>query len=104
MSMFAKIIRASLTKCGYTIQKTRSLKQAGAFTLHEFIKPDGSFDYERYRNVQTEGNRRHLKSVWVNEGNIRFLSEYIRALLGVPSFGICHGSRQGKEQEWFSKY
>jgi len=40
----------------------------------------------------------------VIEENIAFLSEYIKNLKILPKFGICHGTRRGKEQEWFRKY
>ncbi len=50
------------------------------------------------------GNRRKLDLVWAKEENIQFLSTYIKTLINVPTFGICHGTRRGKEQEWFAKY
>jgi hypothetical protein len=68
-------------------------------TLHKYVKADGSFDYERYRAVQIEGNHLKLANVWVVEENISFLSDYLRTRK--PRFGICHGTRRGKEQEWF---
>jgi hypothetical protein len=54
--------------------------------------------------VQQEGNRKKLDYVWVIEENIEFVSSYIKSLLPHPRFGICHGTRRGKEQEWFRKY
>jgi methyltransferase family protein len=73
-----------------------------AFTLYKYRKPDGSFDYERYRQIQIEGNHRKLGNVWVTEENIAYLADYLRPRN--PRFGICHGTRRGKEQEWFRKY
>jgi len=70
--------------------------------LYKYLNKDGSFDYERYRRVQIEGNHRKLENVWVAEENIAFLAEYLRPKN--PRFGICHGTRRGKEQEWFRKY
>jgi len=72
------------------------------FILHKYLSADGSFDYERYRKVQTEGNHQKLGNVWVVEDNIAFLANYLRRLS--PKFGICHGTRRGKEQEWFRTY
>lgn len=77
---------------------------AGSFTLHKYLKKDGSFDYEMYRRIQTEGNRQKLNRVWAIEENIAFLSDYIKSLVGTPQFGICHGTRRGLEQQWFRKY
>jgi hypothetical protein len=73
-----------------------------AYTLHKYVKSDGTFDYERYRQVQIEGNRGKIGNVWVVEENIAYLADYLRP--HNPRFGICHGTRRGKEQEWFRKY
>jgi hypothetical protein len=72
--------------------------------LYTYYRKDGSFDYERYKRVQTEGNKRKLGQVWVQEENIQFLSDYIRRVVGPVKFGICHGTRRGKEQEWFREH
>ncbi len=61
-------------------------------------------DYEEYRKVQIEGNLKKLHKVWVDEGDMKFLAEYIKRNISDPVFGICHGTRQGKEQEWLRKY
>lgn len=76
----------------------------GGFALHEYLKDDGSFDYEHYRRTQTEGNKIKLDYVWAREENIAFVSDYISKTVGRVSFGLCHGTRRGKEQEWFRKY
>jgi SAM-dependent methyltransferase len=66
---------------------------------------DGSFDYNQYKNIQEQGNLEHLDSVWAIEDNIKFLSHYLTSnYCGKINFGICHGTRNGKEQEWFRKY
>jgi len=74
------------------------------YVLHAYVKADGSFDYERYCAIQEEGNKRKLGNVWVREENIEFLASYIRRELRSLSFGLCHGTRRGKEQEWFKKF
>jgi hypothetical protein len=74
------------------------------FELYRYRKPDGSFDYEQYRNAQVQGNRRKIRNVWVQEENISFLSDYISKTVPRVEFGLCHGTRRGKEQEWFRKY
>src|SRR5882672_5723027 len=71
------------------------------FFLHQYLTEGGDFDYQRYRQVQIEGNRRKLDRVFVQQENIVFLAEYIRQRLGEPKFGICHGTRRGLEQKWF---
>jgi hypothetical protein len=79
-------------------------KLSTGFVLHEYLKEDGSFDYQKYKQAQIEGNKIKLDYVWVREENISFLSDYLRKTIGLPEFGICHGTRRGKEQEWFRKY
>lgn len=64
---------------------------------------DGTFDYDRYRRIQTEGNKRKLGSQWVHEHTIKFLSDYILTKI-TPKSGICHGTRRGLEQAAFRKY
>jgi len=59
--------------------------------------------YNEYKKVQIEGNIKKIDRVWSKEQNILFLSNYILEHFGKPSFGICHGSRRGLEQKWFSQ-
>lgn len=35
------------------------------------------------------------------QANIAFVADHVRTTVGTPQFGICHGMRRGKEQEWF---
>lgn len=72
--------------------------------LHLYIRSDGSFDYNTYKRIQEEGNKRKIKNVWVIEGNIDFLSTYIRNSIKTVNYGICHGTRRGVEQKWFREY
>lgn len=71
---------------------------------YSYVKSDGSFDYEKYRAIQQKGNKIKLDYVAVIEDNIRFLSDYLEQSLSGIGFGLCHGTRRGKEQEWFRKY
>ena len=76
-------------------------RRGSGFALHQYLKADGTFDYERYKRVQTAGNRRKIETVWAGEENIAFLAEFIRGAVGDVRFGICHGTRRGEEQKWF---
>jgi hypothetical protein len=94
-----------LRELGFSVTRIhRNADQAPGYTLYRYVRPDGSFDYERYRAVQQAGNKAKLKNIWVIEQNIAFLADYIRRRVPHTRFGICHGTRRGKEQEWFSKY
>ena len=99
--MIKRIVNIALGKVGYRISK---LKSSEHFILREFLNQEGKFDYEKYRSTQEAGNKAKLDKVWVLEDNIAYLSNYIKGKGIDPKFGICHGTRRGKEQEWFRKY
>jgi hypothetical protein len=84
-------------------QRRTKLIETANFTLHSYVQPDGSFDYERYKQLQTAANKQNIEKVWAEEENIDFLSAYILHTIGQPTFGICHGTRRGVEQRWFKK-
>jgi len=58
---------------------------------------------EEYKKVQEDGNIKKLHCVFVNEKVINEISNYIRWNIPNASFGICHGTRRGVEQELFIK-
>jgi SAM-dependent methyltransferase len=61
-------------------------------------------DYETYRKVQVAENIAKLKMQFVKESHIELLSEYINSRPSDCTFGLCHGTRRGLEQEWFLKH
>jgi hypothetical protein len=90
-------------------------------------------NYDEYKRIQIEGNKKKLSFCWANRDDIRMLAEYISPKLPKEEkctapyvcakakglkcgtirfcawqrrggFGLCHGTRQGKEQEWFRKF
>ena len=100
-----KIAERFLNQLGYEVNRiVTNRHDSQGFRLYRYLKDDGSFDYESYKRIQMEGNERKINNIWVREENIAFLSDYIKNLIGTPRFGICHGTRMGKEQEWFRKY
>lgn len=103
--MLKRPLKYLLKQLGYEIRKAnRNVQQTGLYQLYRYRRPDGSFDYEAYREVQTRGNKRKLDSVWVREENIEFLAGYLKQHLENIGFGLCHGTRNGKEQVWFRKH
>lgn len=103
--MFKKMIKALFNNLGYEIRKIRpGVDTKNGFEIYRYYKPDGTFNYEKYKQIQIAGNRRKIDTVWVLEENILFLSDYIKKTIGKVKFGICHGTRRGNEQEWFRKY
>lgn len=85
---------------GYEIQKTKIDKPV---QLHQYGS-NTSFDYDSYKEIQIEGNKRKLNSVWASEENIKFISNYLQLQIENIQFGLCHGTRRGLEQKWFKAY
>jgi hypothetical protein len=97
--------RRVLARSGYDIRRIDSaVQQKQYYNIYQYTKADGSFDYEKYRQVQIEGNKQKATKVWALEENIVFLSRYIEGVVGSPKFGLCHGTRRGLEQAWFKKH
>ncbi len=61
-------------------------------------------DYAEYKEAQIRSNLKKLDAVWVKETTIEFISNHILKKRLIIESGICHGTRGGKEQEWFRKY
>ena len=104
--MMKNMMKKVLSLLGYELRRTRSRLIAlnDGYEIYQHIQSDGQFDYDQYMRVQTEGNKRKIHEVWVSEDHIAFLSNYIQSVIKQPEFGICHGTRNGAEQEWFRKY
>lgn len=61
-------------------------------------------NYEEYVYYQKKGNKDKSDGQWAKKDEIRFLSDYLQRILGNVETGICHGTRQGNEQKWFSEF
>lgn len=59
--------------------------------------------YEEYKAAQVEANKRKIDKIWAVEEIIFELAAYIRGRIPNAKFGLCHGTRNGKEQLWFRK-
>jgi hypothetical protein len=98
-------IKNVIRNLGYELRRIQHHSNGSAgFKLFEYRKSDGSFDYEKYRKTQQDGNLKKIELTWVIEGNIKFLSDYLTEFNDPTSFGICHGTRRGNEQKWFRQY
>ncbi len=105
MKIILSGIKKTVGKLGYEIHRTESaLWKTPLYSLYTYLRADGSFDYERYKQKQIEGNNHKADKVWVIEENIAFLSRYIDRFEGPTRRGLCHGTRKGMEQVWFKKY
>lgn len=102
--MIKKLIKRVALDHGYLITKvTKNYDREKGFTLFTYQREDGTFDYEKYKAIQTKGNKDKLHNVWVQEENIKFLANYVKQKIPNPTFGLCHGTRRGNEQKWFSE-
>lgn len=101
--MMKKVLNPLFRLFGYELIDT-GVESGGGFKLFAYQGKDGSFDYEKYKEAQVKGNYKKIDNVWVREENVEFLAEYLQRTVGEINFGICHGTRRGKEQEWFRKY
>ena len=59
-------------------------------------------NYEDYLKAQVSANIIKQNIVWVSEKDIAMLCDYLRPMQ--PKQGLCHGTRNGVEQAYFSKY
>ena len=65
-------------------------------------------NYKKYVTDQTSLNRKKLHLNGPSEDMIKQLSHFVNLEWGLlnhkPKFGLCHGTRRGHEQKYFSKY
>lgn len=54
-------------------------------------------NYDEYVDAQTDANTRKIKYVWVQKDTINLIKKYIPTASKI----LCHGTRNGKEQEYF---
>ncbi|GAB4364350.1 MAG: hypothetical protein Kow00128_05910 [Deltaproteobacteria bacterium] len=100
-----RLMKRLFARMGYDLYRVSpGYDRSRGYVLYRFVHPDGSFNRDLYVRIQSEGNRSKLDSIWVIEENIAFLAEYLKRTIGKTDRGICHGTRRGKEQEWFRKY
>ncbi|WP_294606327.1 class I SAM-dependent methyltransferase [Roseovarius sp.] len=60
-------------------------------------------DYETYKEIQQEGNRRKIDWQFVPQSHIALCAKFVEDTVGPVRFGLCHGTRSGAEQSWFSE-
>jgi hypothetical protein len=99
------LINSVARRFGYEITRADRV-----YTIHNgwqqirFVRPDGSFDYDKYRELQTLQNKRDLDHEWDKEENIAFLAGYLLKRGIVPHRGLCHGTKRGEEQLSFRRH
>jgi SAM-dependent methyltransferase len=87
----------------------RAVREAEALSGASSIVEDGFVlyqypDYDTYKAVQTAGNKAKLRRQFVKESHVVQLAAYLDDVFPSIDFGLCHGTRSGAEQAWFSRH
>ncbi|MBX3569093.1 MAG: hypothetical protein KF914_13610 [Rhizobiaceae bacterium] len=101
MSKLSKLLRTYMLRRGYTVTRAQSASGTEDYFLYGYADGSGSFDYERYKAVQTEGNKRKIDNVWTDRETIAFICDFLKGRGQPLRRGLCHGSRNGTEVRWF---
>lgn len=100
MNILEKLGRRFLMKRGYSVSRSPAV-DTGDYALASYTAADGSFDYAKYVSVQTAGNRAKINNVWADKATIGLICDYLTSSGVSPKQGLCHGSRNGAEVNWF---
>lgn len=60
-------------------------------------------NYDEYVKAQIKKNVAKIKTVYVKRIELEAVSKHIKQHLPNVMFGVCHGSRNGKEIKWFKE-
>lgn len=90
LGVFKRIVKEAQEMAG--AQRT----EGEGYALHSYP------DYETYKAVQTAGNKAKIRRQFVKESHIKRLCDFLAGHLGTVNFGLCHGTRRGAEQAWFT--
>lgn len=69
--------------------------------INEYLDENGKFDYDSYVANQTELNIKKIEYSGPMKWRLEKIAEYIKKHIPNLTFGICHGTRRGTEQERF---
>jgi len=75
-------------------------KKDKKYKLYEYKDDDGNFSYDMYKDIQVKTNKKKLERVWVKKESIEILCKEFPNAKRV----LCHGTRRGKEQEFFKDF
>lgn len=91
---FKNILNKFLNFFGYRISKIN--------ISDDLVKIHKYKDYDEYKVTQIFYNKKKLKHIWADETTLKILSNFILKNIKVDKIkGLCHGSRNGFEQEFF---
>jgi len=95
-SIFKNTINQILFKLGYRISKVNN--------TGELVKIYKYKNYDEYKETQISYNKKKIKHVWADEKTLEKISKFLLENTSTDIIkGICHGSRNGFEQNFFNK-
>ena len=96
LSIIKNTINQILFKLGYRISKVNN--------TGELIKIYKYKNYEEYKDTQIYYNKKKIEHVWADEKTLEKIRDFLieNTSTGIIK-GICHGSRNGFEQNFFNK-
>jgi len=96
LSIIKNTINQILFKLGYRISKINN--------TGELVKIYKYKNYDEYKETQIFYNKKKIEHVWADEKTLEKISEFLLENISTSIVkGICHGSRNGFEQNFFNK-
>ncbi len=85
-----------LFKIGYRISKINN--------TNELVKIYKYKDYNEYKESQIYYNKKKINHIWADEETLSIIVNFLKDKIGKENIvGICHGSRNGYEQNFFNE-
>ena len=90
------LINKILFKIGYRLSKANN--------TGELIKIHRYKDYQEYKQTQIYFNKQKIDKVWADKDTLKTISDFLKQNIESNAIkGLCHGSRNGFEQNFFNK-
>ena len=97
ITQIKNLINKILFKIGYRISKVNN--------TGELVKIHKYKDYKEYRDTQIFFNKKKITNDWADEKTLNQIIIFLEKNINNNKIkGICHGSRNGFEQNYFNKY
>ena len=100
MKIFTKIkniINSFLYLFGYRISKVNN--------TGELVKIYKYKNYEEYKSTQIYYNKKKIDNVWADEKTLKMIIDFLKSNINSESIeGLCYGSRNRFEQNFFNNH
>lgn len=94
LSPIKKLLQFFLKPLGYVVVRKKDIID---YYLHEYPS------YEKYREVQIFHNKRKINSVWADKATLNRVADLVvNKVKSRPIKGLCHGTRNGFEQNYLN--